>query len=130
MRILAGLAAAALVATTAAAPAQARHRDRVKDDVDAGDVVVGALVLGGIAALLSAPNEEKRARQDAAVDACTMEAERRLGADVGEILGVTRKKGYHTVRGLLDGGPDGHARPASFTCTVRNGSIYAFRSEG
>ena len=125
MRMIAGLAAAALVATALAAPADARRRHhRHHDDVDAGDVVAGALVIGGLAALFSAGSTENRRRkQDAAVDFCAGEAERREGAAVGEITGVTKRNGYYTVRGELDG-----PEPLAFTCIVRNGSIYSFRT--
>ena len=130
MKTIAGLAAAALLMTTFAAPADARHRRHHRDnDVDAGDVVVGALVVGGIAALLSSgSNERKRAKQDAAVDACASEAEYRAGARVSEILNVSKRKGYYTVEGLLDGDGDGLGAQTSFTCTVRGGSIYSFRT--
>ena len=49
----AGAAAAALVSV--AVPAQARERyDRHRDSVSAGEVIAGAVVIGGLAALLSA----------------------------------------------------------------------------
>jgi hypothetical protein len=49
----AGAAAAALVSI--AVPAQARERyDRHRDSVSAGEVIAGAVVIGGLAALLSA----------------------------------------------------------------------------
>ena len=128
MKTIAGLAAAALLATTFAAPADARHR-RHRDNVDAGDVIAGAIVVGGIAALLSAGStERKRAKQDAAVDACAAEAEYRAGARVSEILNVGKRRGYYTVEGLLDGDGDGLGHQTSFTCTVRGGSIYSFRT--
>ena len=48
----AGAAAAALVSV--AVPAQARERyDRHRDSVSAGEVIAGALVIGGLAALFS-----------------------------------------------------------------------------
>ena len=125
MRIIAGFVAAALLATAVAAPADARRRHhRDHDDVDTGDVIAGALVVGGIAALLSAGStENKRRKQDAAVDACAGEAERREGGLVGEITGVSKRNGYYTVRGELDA-----REPLAFTCIVRNGSIYSFRT--
>ena len=125
MRMIAGIAAAALVATALAAPADARRRHhRHHDDVDAGDVIAGAIVVGGLAALFSGSAESRRRKQDAAVDACAGEAELREGGRVGEILGVSRRNGYYTVRGELDGAGGGLA----FTCIVRNGSIYSFRT--
>jgi hypothetical protein len=123
-RFIAGAAAAALLGSILAAPADARGRwHRHHDDVDAGDVVAGALVIGGIAALSSAIGEGGRQKQDAAVDTCSREAESRLDGRVTEISGVTKSKGYYTVEGAVEGG-------RGFSCTIRNGSVYGFRSAG
>jgi hypothetical protein len=54
----AGAAAAALVSV--AAPAQARRGDG--DRIDAGEVIAGALIIGGIAAVLSSGNGPDRDR--------------------------------------------------------------------
>ena len=124
MRTIAALAAAAVVAGALAAPADARRRHhRHHDNIDAGDVIAGAVIVGGLAALLSGSAEHKRRKQDAAVDACAGEAELREGGRVGEILGVSKRNGYYTVRGEFDG-----PAPLAFTCIVRNGSIYSFRT--
>jgi hypothetical protein len=126
MRLLiTGLTAAALLASLAS-PADARHRHhRHHDDVDAGDVIAGAVVVGGIAAIASAIKEDKRRKADAAVDRCSLEAERRTGEIVSEIFHVGKRKGYYTVEGELDGesGPG-----SSFICTVRRGAVYEFRT--
>lgn len=120
-KFITGLAAAALLAA-AATPAAARGRHhRHHDDVDGGDVVAGAVVAVGIAALISSLGEAKRAKQDAAVGRCSAEAEGRTGGRVSEILHVGKRKGYYTVEGALDGGD-------SFTCTVRRGTIYDFQA--
>jgi hypothetical protein len=97
------------------------------DDVDAGDVIAGAAVIGGLAALASAISRDNRERQDAAVDSCADEAEFRTHGRVSEIVNVRKSKGYYTVEGLIDAeqGPG-----ASFLCTVRHGRIYSFRSSG
>lgn len=117
-----GLAAASLLLTVATpAAARGRHHHRHHDDVDAGDVVAGVVVAGGIAALVSAIGEAKRAKQDAAVDRCSAEAEGRTGGRVSEILHVGKRKGYYTVEGALDRGD-------SFTCTTRHGTIYDFQA--
>ena len=124
-KLITGLTAAALIAALAS-PAEARRRHhRHHDDVDAGDVIAGAVVVGGIAALVSAIGEAKRAKQDAAVDRCSAEAEGRTGGRVSEILHVGKRKGYYTVEGALDGesGPGDN-----FTCTVRRGAIYEFKT--
>ncbi len=116
------LAGAAMLASIAA-PADARHRHhRHHDDVDAGDVIAGAVVVGGIAAIASAIKEDKRRKQDLAVDRCSGEAESRTGERVAEIFHVGRRKGYYTVEGALDGGA------GDFTCTVRRGAIYSFET--
>jgi hypothetical protein len=51
----AGAAAAALVSV--AAPAQARHGDG--DRIDAGEVIAGALIIGGLAAVLSGGDRDR-----------------------------------------------------------------------
>jgi hypothetical protein len=54
----AGAAAAALVSV--AAPAQARDRyDRNRDGISAGEIIAGAVVLGGLTAVLSAGNNDR-----------------------------------------------------------------------
>ncbi|HEX9964536.1 MAG TPA: hypothetical protein VGB04_06080 [Allosphingosinicella sp.] len=123
MRNLVTVIAATALLASLATPAEARRRHhRHHDDVDAGDVVAGAVVIGGIAAIASAIKEEKRRKQDMAVDRCAGEAERRTGESVSEILHVGKRKGYYTVEGALEG------PAASFTCTVRRGTVYEFRS--
>ena len=48
-------AAAGAMAFTSAAPAEAqRYRDRDNDGISAGEVIAGALIIGGIAAIASA----------------------------------------------------------------------------
>ena len=124
-KLITGLAAASLLASVAS-PGDARRRHhRHHDDVDAGDLVAGAAVIGGIAAIASAIRVDRRRKQDAAVDRCSGEAESRTGGRVAEIFHVGRRKGYYTVEGALDGG-DGPGN--SFLCTVRRGTIYDFRT--
>ena len=123
-KLIAAAAGAALLSSVFVSPAEARGRwHRHHDDIDAGDVVAGAVVIGGIAALASAIGSGNQAKQDAAVDACSREAESRLENPVAEIAGVTRSKGYYTVEGSVEGG-------RGFSCVVRNGSLYSFRAEG
>lgn len=122
------LAAAALLASLATpADARGRRHHRHHERVDAGDVVAGAVVAAGIAALVSSIGEARRAKQDAAVGRCSAEAEGRTGGRVAQILHVGKRKGYYTVEGALDGG-DGVG--TSFTCTVRRGTIYDFQAGG
>jgi hypothetical protein len=122
-----GIVLAALAALSLAAPADARggHRHH-HDDVDAGDVVAGVAIVGGIAAIASAITRGNRERQDAAVGDCSGEAENRVQGHVSEIVNVRKSKGYYTVEGLVEAG-DGGNESASFLCTVRNGRIYSFR---
>jgi hypothetical protein len=121
------VAVAALAASCLAAPADARGRWRHHhhDDVDAGDVIAGAAVIGGIAALASAIGRNNRERQDRAVGDCSNEAESRTGGRVGEIVNVRKSKGYYTVEGLVDQEQGGGT---AFLCTVRNGRIYSFQA--
>lgn len=155
-KFLTGAAAAAAVTLTAAAPAEAqyyRHRDR--GGIDAGDVIAGVAIIGGIAAIASAIGNSgnrydrgygygqygssyNRGGERGAVDACAYEAERRNGARVSDITDVDRRDGYYRVRGVIDAGNydyrgrgydrgyGGYDNRASFTCTVRNGRVYDF----
>jgi hypothetical protein len=123
--IVSGLAALGLLAA-AAAPAEARHRHHRGNDIDGGDVLAGAAVVGGIALLASAMSDGKRRKQDMAVDACSAEAEARVGGRVSDIFSVDRRKGYYTVEGAVDGE---NGRGERFTCTIRNGIVYSFRHD-
>lgn len=125
-RAIAGAAAAALLAASAA-PAQAGGWHHHHDDVDAGDVFTGVAVVGGIAALFSAISQGNVARQDAAVDVCSHEAEGRLRGPVAEIGHVSKSKGYYTVEGVVAVEQSGARAP--FSCTVRNGTLYGFRGD-
>lgn len=63
------LSKAALMATTGAMlvtalPADARSYRRHHDGIDAGDVIAGALIIGGIAAVASAASNSSRDRYD------------------------------------------------------------------
>jgi hypothetical protein len=129
MRKLVTTLAAAALLSSFAGPAAARGRHhRHHDDVDTGDVVAGAVVVGGLAALVSAMGEARAEKQDAAVERCSAEAEGRMGGRVSEILHVGRSKGYYTVEGAFEG--NGEAPRDTFTCTVRRGAIYSFETSG
>ena len=61
-------AAAGAMAFTTAAPAEAqRYRDRDNDGISAGEVIAGALIIGGIAAVASAvdKSDEREYPRDA-----------------------------------------------------------------
>lgn len=57
-KALVGTVAAGAMAITSAAPAFAGHRDR--DSISAGDVIAGALIIGGIVAIASASSDNDR----------------------------------------------------------------------
>lgn len=129
MRMMAGLAAAALLAVSVAGPAEAKHRWRDRDRVDTDDVIAGAAVVGGIAAIAAAIGDNKRKKQDAAVGACAREADVRGDGHLSEVFGVRKRRGYYTVEGLLEDGAGGAYGETLFTCTTRRGAIYAVRTD-
>jgi hypothetical protein len=57
-KALTGTIAAGAMAIASASPAQAEHRDR--DGISAGDIIAGALVIGGIAVIASAASKNNR----------------------------------------------------------------------
>jgi hypothetical protein len=59
-KALVGTIAAGAMAISSAAPAYAEHRDR--DGISAGDVIAGALIIGGIAVIASAASKNDRGR--------------------------------------------------------------------
>ena len=62
-----GTVAAGAMAVASASPAMAddhRYRDRDRDGISAGEVIAGAVVLGGLAAILSSGNNDRYDRYD------------------------------------------------------------------
>jgi hypothetical protein len=151
-----GAGAAAVAALSFATPADAqyrRHRDR---GLDAGDIITGVAVLGGIAAITSAIGRDtgrygygygygNRYRNDYnyAVQACATEAQR-MGRGRVQITDVDRTgSDRYRVRGIVDAdygynrGYDRYDRDYGrydrggrddFTCYARgNGRITDFR---
>jgi hypothetical protein len=119
-KLFTGAAVAAMVAVGAAAPAQARHNDRYygRDrGIDAGDIITGIAVLGGIAAVTSAIGRDGsrygygyrdryRGGYSAAVNSCGYEAER-IGRGRVRILDVDRTgNDRYRVRGVVESGYD------------------------
>lgn len=111
------------------AAAQDRYRDYDRDDgISAGEVIAGAVVLGGIAAILSSAGRDRYDYRDRryddryayrydnprqAVESCVRAAEidaRRVGyryADVTQISDVNRTRNGYRINGRLrveDGG--------------------------
>jgi hypothetical protein len=156
-KIITGAAAAALLATTAATPADAQYRRRGHDTVTE-DIVTGIAILGGIAAVTAAINNEggrygygyRNRYRDGytnAVNACGYEAQR-YGRGQVQITDVDRNGGdSYRVRGIIGGGYDRYDRGYDrrydrdygrydsdrgdrdgFTCTARgNGRVTNFR---
>lgn len=59
-KALVGTIAAGAMAMSSASPAFAQYRDRDRDGISAGDVIAGALIIGGIAAIASAASNNDR----------------------------------------------------------------------
>ena len=153
-----GAGAAAVAALSFAAPAEAQYRDRYRDrgGVDAGDILTGVAILGGIAAITSAMGRDDsrygygygnryRGNYNYAVQSCAREAQR-MGRGQVQILDVDRTgSDRYRVRGIVQagyGGYGGYDRGYDrrydrgygsygrddFTCVARgNGRITDFR---
>lgn len=122
-KLVTGAAAAALVTTGfAAAPADAQryryHRDR---GIDAGDVIAGVAIIGGIAAIASAIgrdgnrygyNDRYRYRDNYrdAVNQCGYEAERYARGGRVSVTDVDRRGNGYRVRGVVDSYGGGYDR--------------------
>lgn len=120
-KALVGAVAAGAMAMGAVAPAQAQSqwRDRDRGGISAGEIIAGALIIGGIAAVASAASRDRYDRYDrggwdragnprAAVEQCVYAAERnasrrayRGGAKVTDIRNVDRKRDGYTVKGRI-----------------------------
>lgn len=124
-KALVGTVAAGAMAVTATAPAHAQWRDRDRGDgIDAGDIIAGALIIGGIAAIASAASKDRYDRYDRydrsdrgyrgagnsrqAVEQCVYAAERnasrysyRGNAKVTDIRSIDRKRDGYTVKGRI-----------------------------
>ena len=119
-KALVGTVAAGVVAMASAAPAMARDYDR-HDGISTGDVVAGALVLGGIAAVASAASHDNYRVADyryrgydrfgdprSAVEQCVYAAERSANrysysgnAKVTDIRDIDRKATGYKVEGRI-----------------------------
>lgn len=149
-----GAGAAAIAAVGFAAPADAQYRDRYYDrgGIDAGDIITGIAVLGGIAAITSAIGRDDsrygygygnryRGNYNYAVQSCAQHAQR-MGRGQVQILDVDRTgNNRYRVRGVVQAGYGGYDRYSrydrydrgrygrdDFTCVARgNGRITDFR---
>ena len=118
-KYLAGAATAVAMTVTAASPAQAQifGRDRYdRGGIDAGDIISGVAVLGGIAAIMSAfgrdgsrygYNNRYQYRNDYqnAVNACGYQAERYARGGQVSVLDIDRRgSNSYRVRGVINAG--------------------------
>ncbi|MGZ8286614.1 MAG: hypothetical protein ACXW27_06275 [Allosphingosinicella sp.] len=119
-KTLLGTGAAAVAALGFAAPAEAQYRDRYRDrgGIDAGDIITGIAVLGGIAAITSAIGRDDsrygygygnryRGNYNYAVQSCAQQAQR-LGRGQVQVLDVDRTgNDRYRVRGIVQAGYGG-----------------------
>jgi hypothetical protein len=122
-KTLLGAGAAAVAAIGFAAPADAQYRDRYRDrdGIDAGDIITGVAVLGGIAAIASALDRDGsrygygyrdryRGGYNYAVQSCAREAQR-MGRGQVQITDVDRTgNDRYRVRGIVQAGYGGYDR--------------------
>jgi hypothetical protein len=122
-KTLLGAGAAAVAAVGFAAPADAQYRDRYRDrdGIDAGDIITGVAVLGGIAAIASAIGRDDnrygygygnryRGNYNYAVQACAQQAQR-MGRGQVQITDVDRTgNDRYRVRGVVQAGYGGYDR--------------------
>jgi len=114
-----GAGAAAVAALSFAAPADAQYRRYDRDrGIDAGDIITGVAILGGIAAIGSALDRDGgrygygyrdryRSNYNYAVQACAQEAQRMSRGQV-QILDVDRAgNDRYRVRGIVQAGYGG-----------------------
>ena len=66
-KALVGTVAAGAMVVGSATPALAQSRDRHGNGIDAGDVIAGALIIGGIAAVVAATSNNDRGYNDGTV---------------------------------------------------------------
>jgi hypothetical protein len=121
---IATVAAGALAATSTQAMAQDRYRDR-DDGISAGEIIAGALIIGGIAAVAASAGRDRGYGYDSrydrgygydgrygnsrqAVEQCVRTAERaasrsayRGGARVTDIRSIDRKRDGYEVKGRI-----------------------------
>jgi len=119
-KVVTGAAAAAVMSVSFAAPADAqyRYRDRYDRGIDAGDVIAGVAIIGGIAAIASALDRDGRSYgynnryryrdvYSQAVNACGYEAERYGRGGRISVTDVDRRGNGLRVRGVIDAGYNG-----------------------
>lgn len=114
-KALVGTLAAGAVAASSVTPAFAQVRHRDNDRIGAGEVIAGALVIGGIAALATSGNDRgaygrnwRGGSPRTAVERCVIAAERQASrhsfggrADVTDIRDIRRTRTGYEVRGRI-----------------------------
>lgn len=114
-KALVGTVAAGAMAISSATPAAAQNRHhRDNDGIGAGEVVAGALIIGGIAALAASSDNGRHDRNwrggspRRAVEQCVNAAERQASrqswrgrADVTDIRDIRRTRYGYEVRGRI-----------------------------
>jgi hypothetical protein len=118
-KALVGTVAAGAMAIASASPAMAQGRyDHRDDGIDVGDIIAGALIIGGIAAVASAAGRDRGRYDDryynrggnprTAVEQCVYAAERTAnryshggGAKVTDIRDVDSKRDGYKVKGRI-----------------------------
>lgn len=153
-KALVGTVAAGAMAMASASPAMARDYYDRDDGIDVGDVIAGAVIIGGIAAIAGAfdGDDDDRYRDRyyrgyrygprGAIERCVAAVEnnaRRYGyryANVTEIRDVDGRRGDLRVKGRLqvDGRYDRYSRygygrhrgydRGKFTCRIDRGRVY------
>jgi hypothetical protein len=133
-RLIAAAAATALLAAPAAArDKHRRHHDRKDDGV--ASFLAGALIAGGLVALLSAkkaeaaPLPELTAAENEAANRCADAAERQMSGDgrearVERFSAVTpRLEGGWKIKGALRVADAGDGYAMRFSCTVKHDQV-------
>ncbi len=103
-KALAGTAAAGAMIVSAMSPALAAPDRRHHNGVRPGEVIAGALIVGGIAAIASQNNNRTFVSPRTAVDQCVRAAERgasRLRGDVTDVRSVRQTRTGYEVRGRI-----------------------------
>ena len=121
-----GAAVASLALVSTAAPAEAQYRYRDRDGISAGEVIAGAVILGGLAAVLSAGKNARyqdgydgnyatesysynnsNGSSRAAINQCINRVENQNGgygsSNVTQIRSIERTRYGYRIQGVLDG---------------------------
>jgi hypothetical protein len=102
------------MALASAVPAHAQYRDRGRDRIDAGDVIAGALIIGGIAAVAAAASRDRNNRYERgyaardAVEQCVYAAEGTANrysyggrSKVTDVRNIDRKRDGYRIKGRI-----------------------------